>query len=239
MFKAENILNSKIVAIKQFKETNDDIEVKIRKVRKISMREIRLLTELRHQNIVNLLEVFKYKEKINMIFEYVPFTALELLEKSPKGLSPLMVKKIIFQLTLAIDFLHSMNVMHRDIKPENLLISKHGVLKLCDFGFARYQLMNNDALYTEYISTRWYRAPELIIGEVNYNYSIDIWALGCIVCELSNGQPLFPGKCDIEMITFILSTLGNYIEQKDYEAFIKNEFIGKCKVLFIRLAMLI
>ena len=96
------------------------------------MREIQLLSKLRHDNIVSLLEVFKYQNKINLVFEYIPFTSLELIEQNPEGLDPLLVKKLLYQLLRAVDHIHSNEALHRDIKPENLLISSNYALKLCD-----------------------------------------------------------------------------------------------------------
>ena len=119
------------------------------------MREIRILKELKHENIVNPIEVFRWKGKIFLVFEYVPHTLLEELENNPNGLVPLEVKKYMWQLIRGIEFVHQHNVIHRDVKPENLLISKHGALKICDFGFARF-LSGPDSLYTDYVSTRWY-----------------------------------------------------------------------------------
>jgi cyclin-dependent kinase-like len=90
--------------------------------------------------------------------------------------------------------------MHRDVKPENLLISKFKIVKLCDFGFARGIKSNQNFTYTDYVSTRWYRAPELLCGDAAYNQSVDIWAVGCIFAELINGQPLFPGESDLHTL---------------------------------------
>jgi serine/threonine protein kinase len=92
--------------------------------------------------------------KLHLVFEYVERTILEDLERSPDGLDPLSVKKVLWQLLRSIQFCHSHNVIHRDIKPENLLISKNGALKLCDFGFAR-TLAGPGARYTDYVATRW------------------------------------------------------------------------------------
>jgi len=119
------------------------------------MREIRILKELKHENIVNLIEVFRWKGKIFLVFEYVPHTLLEELENNQNGLEELEVKKYMWQIVRGTEFIHQHNVIHRDLKPENLLISKHGVLKICDFGFARF-LSAPDTLYTDYVSTRWY-----------------------------------------------------------------------------------
>jgi cyclin-dependent kinase-like len=86
--------------------------------------------------------------------------------------------------------------MHRDIKPENMLLSKNGVLKICDFGFARTLMKSENNKFTDYVSTRWYRAPELLVGDTAYNKAVDIWAVGCIFVELVTGMPLFTGESD-------------------------------------------
>ena len=103
--------------------------------------------QLKQDNIVNLIDVFRKKGKMYLVFEYVERTILEDLENNPNGLDPLYLKKIMYQLFKALDFIHSNNIVHRDIKPENLLVSKNGVLKLCDFGFAR-TLATPGAKYT-------------------------------------------------------------------------------------------
>ena len=100
----------------------------------------------------------------------------------------------------ALDFLHSNKIMHRDVKPENLLLSRNGVLKLCDFGFARGTRQQANYRYTDYVSTRWYRAPELLVGDACYGYGVDVWALGCIFAEISTGAPLFPGDSDLQTL---------------------------------------
>lgn len=107
-----------------------------------------------------------------------------------------------------MDFLHSHSIIHRDIKPENLLLDANGILKVCDFGFARNIQNTKSAIYTDYVSTRWYRAPELLVGDANYDSTVDIWALGCIFAELCNGMPLFPGDSDIHTLKLILKMIG-------------------------------
>lgn len=119
------------------------------------MREIRILKEMKHENIVKLIEVFRWKRKIFLVFEYVPHTILEEIENNPEGLTQFEVKKYMWQLIKGTKFMHQYNVIHRDLKPENLLVSKEGVLKICDFGFAR-TLAGPGSLYTDYVSTRWY-----------------------------------------------------------------------------------
>jgi hypothetical protein len=114
----------------------------------------------------------------------------------------------MWQLCRALAYMHSSGVIHRDIKPENLLLSASGVLKVCDFGFARV-LAGPGARYTDYVSTRWYRAPELLVGDTAYGKSVDIWAAGCILAEMVTGMPLFPGESDIDQLTCIVRVLGN------------------------------
>ena len=120
-------------------------------------------------------------------------------------MQPHKIKSFIYQLCKAINFCHSQNIIHRDIKPENLLISLSGSLRLCDFGFAR-TLSPIDVL-TEYVATRWYRAPELLVGSP-YDTSIDMWAIGCMMAELIDSQPLFPGESDIDQ-TFSMENQRN------------------------------
>ncbi len=185
------------------------------------MREIRILKELKHENIVSLIEVFRWKGKIFLVFEYVPHTILEELENNSNGLDPQEVKKYMWQLIRGTEFVHSHNVIHRDIKPENLLISKHGALKICDFGFARF-LSGPDSLYTDYVSTRWYRAPELLVGDANYGKGIDIWAIGCMFAELSAGQPLFPGESDLRTLQYVLNIVGGRLTEKQRNVLASN-----------------
>ena len=93
--------------------------------------------------------------------------------------------------------MHSFDIVHRDVKPENLLINKNGVVKMCDFGFARILPKAHEEI-TDYVATRWYRSPELLISDPNYGKSADIWAIACILGELTDGQPLFPGDNEID-----------------------------------------
>jgi cyclin-dependent kinase-like len=125
---------------------------------------------------------------------------LELLQKTPKGLPPEAIKRVIYQILTAVEFLHCSRIIHRDIKPENLLISESGVVKLCDFGFARKLQDKPNYQYTDYVSTRWYRAPELLVGDAAYSTSVDVWAIGCIFAEIFNGLPLFPGQSDLHTL---------------------------------------
>ena len=134
------------------------------------------------------------------------------------------MKHYIFQLCKAIELCHNQEIIHRDIKPENLLISNDHLLKLCDFGFARPY--NPSAVLTDYVATRWYRSPELLIDNVGYGKAVDIWAIGCIMGEILDGQPLFPGESEIDQLFCIQKIMGPLIPAHR-EAFLKNQrFVG-------------
>ncbi|CAF2569022.1 unnamed protein product [Rotaria sp. Silwood2] len=133
---------------------------------------------------------------------------LQVLQEHPDGLALEQVRQLSYQLFSAIHWCHTHEIIHRDIKPENLLISKNFVLKLCDFGFARFCNTQTSAdYYTDYVATRWYRSPELLIGSP-YGKPVDIWACGCIMAELTTGQALFAGESDIDQLYRIQKCLG-------------------------------
>ncbi|KAJ0056400.1 hypothetical protein NL108_006915 [Boleophthalmus pectinirostris] len=193
---------NELVAIKKFKDSEENEEVK-----ETTLRELKMLRTLRQENIVELKEAFRRRGKLYLVFEYVERNMLELLEELPTGAPPDKVRSYIYQLIKAINWCHKNEIVHRDIKPENLLISSEDVLKLCDFGFARNLSEGTDANYTEYVATRWYRSPELLLG-APYGKAVDMWSVGCILGELSDGQPLFPGESEIDQLFTIQKVLG-------------------------------
>jgi len=207
VYKCKNKENGEFVAIKKFKETEDDV------VKKTMSRELRALQSLKHDNIVEYKEAFKRKGNLYLVFEYVEKNLLEVLQENPRGLDQNLIKNIIYQLCYVIKYLHSLNVIHRDIKPENLLIDSKNKLKLCDFGFARSIKTNKENL-TDYVATRWYRAPELLTGEGTYGPEIDYWAIGCIMGELTDGDPLFPGENELDQVKVIQKVIGKLTEEQ-------------------------
>ncbi|XP_071542457.1 uncharacterized protein [Panulirus ornatus] len=190
------------VAIKKFLESEDDHTVK-----KIALREVRMLKKLRHENLVNLIEFFRRKRRLYLVFEYVDHTILDELEATETGLDEETARAHIFQVLRGIAFCHQNQIIHRDIKPENVLVSRLGVVKLCDFGFARL-LAGPGESCTDYVATRWYRAPELLVGDTRYGREVDVWASGCLLSEMLTGEPLFPGESDIDQLFHIIQTLG-------------------------------
>lgn len=203
VFKCRHRDTGQVVAIKKFCESEDDPII-----RRIAMREVRMLKKLHHGNLVNLLEVFRRKRKLHLVFEYCDHTVLNELERHPRGLDDVSVKRIIWQTLQSIHYCHQAGVIHRDVKPENILISRNGVVKLCDFGFAR-MLTGPGGEYTEYVATRWYRSPELLVGDTQYGPPVDVWAIGCVFAELLTGQPLWPGKSDVDQLYLLKRMLGD------------------------------
>ncbi|XP_078287157.1 cyclin-dependent kinase-like 1 isoform X1 [Rhinoraja longicauda] len=202
VFRCRNRDTGHIVAVKKYMESDDDPQIK-----KIAAREVQMLKKLKHVNLVNLLEVFRYKRKMHLVFEYCDQTVLNELDKYPRGVAEDRVKSIVRQTLQAVNFCHKHNCIHRDVKPENILITKHGVVKLCDFGFARILTGPGDE-YTDYVATRWYRAPELLVGDIQYGPPVDVWAIGCVFAELTSGNALWPGRSDLDQLHLISKTLG-------------------------------
>ncbi|XP_004177322.5 cyclin-dependent kinase-like 2 isoform X2 [Taeniopygia guttata] len=221
--KCRNRENGQVVAVKKFLESDDDAAV-----RKIALREIKLLKQLRHENLVSLLDVCKRKKRWYLVFEFVDHTVLDDLEASSGGLDYDRVRKYLFQIMRGIAFCHSHNIIHRDIKPENILVSQSGVVKLCDFGFAR-PLTTSGEVYTDYVATRWYRAPELLVGDSKYGRPVDVWAIGSLITEMLTGEPLFPGDSDIDQLFHITKCLGNLIPRQQ-ELFYKNPLFAGIKL---------
>jgi cyclin-dependent kinase-like len=222
VLRCRNKETGEVVAIKKFKESEDDDVV-----RKTTLREVKILRMLKQDNIVNLREAFRRKGKLYLVFEYVEKNMLEYLEEKQNGLPLELVRVLIYQLCQAIDFCHGNDVIHRDIKPENLLVSNDHKLKICDFGFARIlSSSRGGAPLTDYVATRWYRAPELLLGSTKYGRPVDIWAIGCIMGELVDGQPLFPGESEIDQLYVVQKVLGP-LTPEQMEMFLRNpRFLG-------------
>ncbi|KAH8855630.1 Cyclin-dependent kinase-like 1 [Schistosoma japonicum] len=223
VFKCRHRDTGDIVAIKKFTDSEEDPVI-----HRIAMREIRTLKQLKHPNLINLIEVFKRKRRLHLVFQYVDHTLLHELEKHTKGLDRLQIKKLTYQLLQAVNFCHAHNCIHRDVKPENILITKSGQLKLCDFGFARLLTGPGDE-YTDYVATRWYRAPELLVGDTQYGTAVDIWAIGCVVAEMLTALPLWPGRSDLDQLHLITQTLGDLVP-RHREIFEKNCFFKGYKL---------
>jgi cyclin-dependent kinase-like len=191
-----------LVAIKKFKENTEDHFGE-----KIALREVPILKTLNHPNIVRLKDAFRKNVTPYLVFEYLEDNLLEVVERSPKGLPEESMRLLVYQLLRGVAYLHSLGLLHRDIKPENVLVGRHNSLKICDFGFARRAKTNDGEVLTDYVATRWYRPPELLVGGA-YGCEIDVWAVGTIMAELIDGHPLFPGEDEVDQLLLIQKCLG-------------------------------
>ena len=216
--------NNQIVAIKKLKRISDIIDLK-----RIA-REVLIMKYCQHENIVSLLDViihFNYSEKNNNFNKVADIYLV--MEKMDSDLQKIIASKqelsdehyqlILYQILRALYFLHSANIIHRDFKPSNVLINEDCTVKLCDFGMSR-GIKEENILLTEYVVTRYYRAPEVMLSSHHYSKKIDVWSVGCAFVELLSKQFLFPGNNYIEQIKLIMNVLGTQ-DDKDLE-FISN-----------------
>ncbi|KAG5250416.1 MAP kinase PsMAPK2 family protein [Salix suchowensis] len=178
--------------------------------------ENRLLRHLLHKNVIALKDVMMPVQRrsfkdVYLVYELMD-TDLHQIIKSSQALTNDHCQYFLFQLLRGLKYLHSANILHRDLKPGNLLINANCDLKICDFGLARTSNGKNQFM-TEYVVTRWYRAPELLLCCDNYGTSIDVWSVGCIFAELLGRKPIFPGTECLDQLKLIISILGSQMEE--------------------------
>lgn len=202
VFKAKNKLTNKTMALKKIRlEDNEE------GIPSTAIREVAMLKELNHPNIVSLKEVLFQGKKLYLVFEYLDYDLKKFMDSVDKPLSEEVVKNSITQILVGLDFCHQNRVLHRDLKPQNLLIDTQGTVKLADFGLARaFQLPVRT--YTHEVVTLWYRPPEILLGTDIYHTSVDIWSVGTIFAELVSGVPLFPGESEIDQLFKIFRVCG-------------------------------
>ncbi|XP_074997058.1 mitogen-activated protein kinase 15 isoform X2 [Calonectris borealis] len=196
-----------------------------------------------HPNIIKLLDVIRAQndKDIYLIFESME-TDLHAVIKKGNLLKDIHKCYILYQLLKATKFIHSGNVIHRDQKPSNILLDADCFVKLCDFGLARSLCqMNEDQgnpALTEYVATRWYRAPEILLSSQSYTKGVDMWSIGCILGELLLGKPLFPGTSTVNQIEQILRVIPApspediLAVQSDYRASVINRMSSRQRVTF-------
>lgn len=172
-----------------------------------AIREISLLKELQHPNIVKLCDVIHSERKLTLVFEFLDQDLKKVLDLCECGLDPSTTKSFLYQLLRGVAYCHRQRVLHRDLKPQNLLISREGALKLADFGLARAFGIPVRG-YSHEVVTLWYRAPDVLMGSRRYSTPLDIWSVGCIFAECANGRPLFPGSTDVDQLQKIFQVLG-------------------------------
>ena len=174
-----------------------------------AIREIKLLQSLRHTNIVKLLEVMVEKDDCFMVFEYLSHDLTGLLNHPTFKLDAAQKKHLAMQLFDGLDYLHKKGVLHRDIKAANILVSSEGILKLADFGLARFYAKRHQLDYTNRVITIWYRCPELLLGETKYGPAADIWSAACVMVEIFTRHAIFPGDGgEISQLDKMYSVIG-------------------------------
>ncbi|KAH8394162.1 hypothetical protein KR215_001272 [Drosophila sulfurigaster] len=196
VYKGRNRLTGQIVAMKKIRLEADDEGVP-----STAIREISLLKELKHPNIVCLEDVLMEENRIYLIFEFLSMDLKKYMDSLPpeKHLDSQLVRSYLYQITNAILFCHRRRVLHRDLKPQNLLIDKNGIIKVADFGLGR-SFGIPVRIYTHEIVTLWYRAPEVLLGSPRYSCPVDIWSIGCIFAEMATRKPLFQGDSEIDQL---------------------------------------
>jgi len=172
-----------------------------------AIREISLLKQLQHPNIVKLCDVIHSERKLTLVFEFLDQDLKQVLDQHEHGLEPATTKSFMHQLFAGVSYCHQNRVLHRDLKPQNLLISKDGGLKLADFGLARAFGIPVRA-YSHEVVTLWYRPPDVLMGSRKYSTPLDIWSIGCIFAECANGRPLFPGSTEVDQLQKIFEIVG-------------------------------
>jgi mitogen-activated protein kinase 7 len=212
---AVNTQNSEGVAIK--KVTN----VFSKKIlAKRALREIKLLQHFRgHRNITCLYDMdIPRPDNFNETYLYEELMECDLaaIIRSGQPLTDAHFQSFIYQILCGLKYIHSANVLHRDLKPGNLLVNADCELKICDFGLARGFSIDpeeNAGYMTEYVATRWYRAPEIMLSFQSYTKAIDVWSVGCILAELLGGRPFFKGRDYVDQLNQILHYLGTPSEE--------------------------
>ncbi|XKL64897.1 hypothetical protein PGB90_004983 [Kerria lacca] len=204
VYKGINVKTGKSVAIKKIR-----MEGQNEGIPSTAIREVSLLKELVHPNIVCLQEVLMLESKLFLIFEFLPMDLKKYMESLGDGkhLDSSTIKSLTYQLVVAILFCHRRRILHRDLKPQNILINPEtGVLKVGDFGLGR-ALGVPVRIFTHEVVTLWYRAPEVLLGSQRYSCPVDIWSIGCIFAELANHKPLFQGDSEIDQLFRIFRIL--------------------------------
>lgn len=172
-----------------------------------ALREITILKEISHENIVKIHELFYGMTSLYVAYEYLDCELSKIIFNYEIDLNESYIKGLLLQMLRGLGEIHKYGVLHRDLKPQNLLVSKEGLLKIADFGFARF-IASPGREMTAGVISDWYRPPEIFFGAKYYSYGVDIWSTGCIFAEMITKIPLFEGKNEIEILKKIFSLLG-------------------------------
>ncbi|XP_003389019.1 PREDICTED: cyclin-dependent kinase 1-like [Amphimedon queenslandica] len=204
VYKARHKVTGKTVALKKIRLENEEEGVP-----STAIREISILKEVQHTNVVKLEDIIHQDLKLYLVFEFMCMDLKKYLDSLPAGkfMEPDLVKSYTYQILKGIVFCHGRRIIHRDLKPQNLLIDNNGGIKIADFGLGRAFGIPVRA-YTHEVVTLWYRAPEVLLGCPRYSCPLDIWSIGCIFAEMSNKKPFFQGDSEIDQLFRIFRILG-------------------------------
>ncbi|KAK5234482.1 negative regulator of the PHO system [Exophiala xenobiotica] len=208
VYKGRNRQTGELVALKEIHLDSEE------GTPSTAIREISLMKELKHENIVTLYDVIHTENKLMLVFEYMDKDLKKYMDaRGDRGqLDSVTIKRFMQDLLRGTAFCHDNRVLHRDLKPQNLLINTKGQLKLADFGLARAFGIPVNTFSNEVV-TLWYRAPDVLLGSRTYNTSIDIWSAGCIMAEMYTGRPLFPGTTNEDQLQKIFRLMGTPSER--------------------------
>ncbi|XP_062213003.1 cyclin-dependent kinase F-3-like isoform X2 [Phragmites australis] len=199
VFMAYHVETTEIVAVKKMKRKFYQWE------ECVSLREVKALQKLIHPNIVKLKEVTMENHELFFIFEHMECNLYDVIRERQVAFSEGDIRNFMVQILQGLAYMHSNGYFHRDLKPENLLVT-NGIVKIADFGLARE--VSSSPPYTDYVSTRWYRAPEVLLQSSAYTPAVDMWAVGAILAELFTLSPLFPGESETDQLYKICTVLG-------------------------------
>ncbi|KAK2502183.1 hypothetical protein MC885_010964 [Smutsia gigantea] len=206
VFKGRSKLTENLVALKEIRLEHEE------GAPCTAIREVSLLKDLKHANIVTLHDLIHTERSLTLVFEYLDSDLKQYLDHCGNLMSMHNVKIFMFQLLRGLAYCHHRKILHRDLKPQNLLISDRGELKLADFGLARAKSVPTKT-YSNEVVTLWYRPPDVLLGSTEYSTPIDMWGVGCIHYEMVTGRPLFPGSTVKEELHLIFRLLGTPTEE--------------------------
>lgn len=206
VYKGRSKLTNNLVALKEIRLEHDE------GAPCTAIREVSLLKELKHNNIVTLHDIVHTDKSLTLVFEFLDRDLKQYMEDHANFMTINNIKIFLYQLLRGLAYCHKRQILHRDLKPQNLLINDKGELKLADFGLARAKSVPIKTFSNEVV-TLWYRPPDVLLGETNYNTSIDMWGVGCILFEMAAGRPLFPGSDVRDQLENIFKVLGTPTEE--------------------------